>query len=363
MKSTLFKVALVIGGCLIGIIAAELVARIIKPVGGADLLFNAPDASPQGLYVLEEGVRVIPASNFTARVKSLDYSAQLRTNSLGLRGPEPETIDTKQWLALGDSFTMAVQVSETQTFAGALGAQNNVHIWNSGVDGYSTFQSALRAQSIQQALPIERLVLLFFTGNDFQDNERFWAMQKQPLPGPVGAPIPRAPVPALQGFLLRHFHLYAHYRIHQRQKQLASGQDHSLQNWKDELRIFTQDGHGRLQQLKQKTAEALKLLRKTAGDTPLIVGIAPPAFVIDTARMAPTFSLVGLDPQQAQLEAPQKVILELLTQLKIPHCDLSTALTQAQTKTAMYFEYDGHWTQAGHQVVADELQRCIEAQP
>ena len=29
---------------------------------------------------------------------------------------------------------MAVQVSEAQTFAGALGAQNNVHIWNAGVD-------------------------------------------------------------------------------------------------------------------------------------------------------------------------------------------------------------------------------------
>ena len=49
------------------------------------------------------------------------------------------------------------------------------------------------------------------------------------------------------------------------------------------------------------------MLRKTAGDTPLIVAIAPPAFVIDTARMAPTFSLVGLDPQQAALEAPQAI--------------------------------------------------------
>ena len=363
MKAQLFKGALVLGGCLIGIIVAELLARLVKPVGGADLLFNAPDASPQGLYVLENGVRVIPASHFSADVQSLDYKATIRTNALGLRGPQADAVTTKQWLALGDSFTMAVQVSEEETFAGQLGAQNNVHVWNSGVDGYSTLQAAMRAQTLQQALPIERLVLMFFTGNDFQDNERFWAMQKQPLPGPAGAPIPREKVPALQGFLLRHIHLYAHYRIHQRQKQLASGQDHSLQNWKDELRIFTTEGRGRLQQLRQKTTEALKVLRKTAGDRPLTVAIAPPAFVIDTARMAPTFSLVGLDPQQAALEAPQKAILELLVQLKIPHCDLSTALTQGQQSEPMYFEFDGHWTKAGHRVVGAELQKCMEAQP
>ena len=363
MKTNLFKGALVIGGCLIGLIGAELVARATKPVGGADLLFNAPDASPQGLYVLEDGVRVVPAANFSAHVKSLDYSAHLRTNTFGLRGPEAESITSKQWLALGDSFTMAVQVPEKQTFAGQLGKQNGVHIWNAGVDGYSTFQSALRAQSIQQNLPIERLILMFFTGNDFQDNERFWAMQRQPLPGPAGSPIPRDPVSPIQGFLLRHFHLYAHYRIYQRQAQLSSGQDHSLQNWKDELRIFTREGQGRLQQLRQKTTEALTMLRNTAGEIPLLVAIAPPAFVIDTPRMAPTFSLVGLDPEQVNLEAPQQTILELLTQLKIPHCDLSTALTQAQVTAPMYFEFDGHWTQAGHEVVANELQRCIGAQP
>lgn len=363
MKNHIFKGALILGGCLIGLISAELLARMVKPVGGADLLFNAPDASPQGLYVLEKDIRVIPASNFSAHVQSLDYQAELRTNGLGLRGPSEKEITGQQWLALGDSFTMAVQVSEADSFAGRLGTQNKVHVWNAGVDGYSTFQSAMRAKTLQAQLPIERMMVMFFTGNDFQDNERFWAMQNQPLPGPVGAPIPREKVPALQGFLLRHIHLYAHYRIHQRQSQLASGSDHSLQNWKDELRIFTSEGRGRLQHLRQKTTEALKMLKQSAGNIPLLVAIAPPAFVIDTDRMAPTFSLVGLDPQQAELEAPQKAILELLAQLKIPHCDLSAALAQGQASEPMYFEFDGHWTKAGHQVVAAELQNCLAAQP
>ena len=106
---------------------------------------------PHKASMSSNGVRVIPASNFSADVQSLDYKATLRTNALGLRGPQADAVTTKQWLALGDSFTMAVQVSEEETFAGQIGAQNNVHVWNSGVDGYSTFQAAMRAQTLQQS--------------------------------------------------------------------------------------------------------------------------------------------------------------------------------------------------------------------
>lgn len=361
MKSIVKKFILTVFGIVIGCVAAEATARLINPIGGADLLFNAPDASPQGLYVLEKDIRVVPASNFSANIKSLDYNATLQTNALGLRGPEPDVISQPQWLALGDSFTMAVQVSEDDTFAGQLGRLNDSHVWNAGVDGYSTFQSALRARSIKEELPIERVVLLFFTGNDFQDNERFLAMKNHPLPGKVGDPIPRAPVSATSGFLLRHSHLYAHYRIHQRQRQLADGTDHSLQNWKDELRLFTTQGSNRLKQLSHRTKEALQRLKEAIGDTPLTVAVAPPAFVVDTERMKSTFTLVGLDPEQAALDAPQKEILELLMRLNISHCDLSTALHEGQKQKAMYFDFDGHWTQAGHQVVADEINDCIGA--
>lgn len=362
MKGILPKFFLGFIGLIVGASLAEGLARSFRPIGGADLLFNAPDASPMGLYVLADSLRVIPASNFQSEIRSLDYSATLRTNEIGLRGPPTEQITDPQWLALGDSFTMAVQVSERESFAGELGQQNAVHVWNAGVDGYSTFQAALRARQIQNQLPIERIILTFFTGNDFQDNERFWAMQRNPLPGPVGSPIPRESVPLLTGFLLRHSHLYAHYRIYKRQKVIQSGQDHSKENWKDELQIFTTSGQGRLKQLRQRTREALKALKKEAGERPLMVAIAPPAFVIDIDRMKATFSLVGLDPESAKLESPQQAILEELIQQNIPHCDLSTALKVGQQQDNMYFEFDGHWTPAGHQIVAKQIGQCMETQ-
>ena len=79
---------------------------------------------------------------------------------------------------------MSVQVDQEDTFSGQLSNKAGTQIWNAGVDGYSTWQATLRVQQIKERLPIKRVLLTFFTGNDFQDNERFLAMQRSPLPGP-----------------------------------------------------------------------------------------------------------------------------------------------------------------------------------
>ena len=121
-----FRLGLVTGGLLLGIVLAEVIVRMIGLPGDSDLLFNSPESSPIGLYVLDQQTRVIPAANFSAQVHSLDYKVQLRTNSLGLRGPEK--VDKPQWIAVGDSFTMAVQVDESETFAELIGNSINKHL-------------------------------------------------------------------------------------------------------------------------------------------------------------------------------------------------------------------------------------------
>ena len=66
---------------------------------------------------------------------------------------------------------MAVQVSEEDTFMGQL-SSDSTYVWNGGVDGYSTWQTAKIATTPSTELPIEHVIHTFFTGNDFQDNER-----------------------------------------------------------------------------------------------------------------------------------------------------------------------------------------------
>lgn len=361
MKKNLFRLLLLIGGLIVGLLVCEVVARFPAFPSDSDLLFNSPETSPVGLYVLDKEARIIPASNFSAQARSLGFSSSLRTNQLGLRGPQQDEVQTEQWLALGDSFTMSVQVSEEESFAGILGSSFNTHVWNGGVDGYSTWQATIRYKQIQKQLPIKHVVLTFFTGNDFQDNDLFLVQKNHPLPGQPGDPIPREKTPSWKLFLLKYSYLYAHYRIYEQRTKVQT-HIQQAQNWKQELSLFNAIGQQRLQRLSQKTEQALRELRQiTQKDgVSLTVAIAPPAFVVDQKRANDTFKLVGLNPQQARLDAPQQAVIGILKRLRIRACDLTPALQRQAEGT--YFVTDGHWTPKGHQIVAQTIQTCIKAQ-
>ena len=162
MKKWLMRIALLLVGTMIGIGLAEGIARIPQFPSDSDLLFNSPDSSPMGLYVLDKQTRILPAKNFSTQARSLGLSAPLRTNELQLRGPQSNTIQGTQWLAVGDSFTMSVQVSEEDSFQGQLGSLQKAYIWNGGVDGYPTWQAGIRYEQIRHKLPIKRVILTFF---------------------------------------------------------------------------------------------------------------------------------------------------------------------------------------------------------
>ncbi len=337
----------------------ELTARLIAPNEAADLLFNASDASPMNLYVVDNSTRVTTAPNLDTTIESLDYQVRIRTNELGLRGPTVESIpqNTEHWIALGDSFTMSVQVNEEDSFAGLLSTKTGAHVWNAGVDGYSTWQATLRLKQISEHLKIQRVLLTFFTGNDFQDNERFLAMQRSPLPAAAGSPIPRPTVSPLDKWLLQHSYIYAHYRIYLKIQSLGTKNDFSKGNWQDELRLFSTDGDKRRRQLRQSTTKALRELQQYTrrNQMELMVAVAPPAFVIHPERLDATFTLVDLDPTRADVHAPQNEVLDILKDLKILSCDLTPSLEEV---SAPYFTFDGHWTPSGHAAVAKTISSC-----
>ncbi len=79
--------------------------------------------------------------------------------------------------------------------------------------------------------------------------------------------------------------------------------------------------------------------------------------------MAATFSLVGLDPDRGRPDAPRQALLGLLRELGLQACDLSPALLGAVGDRPLYFPWDGHWTAAGHAVVAQRLAACIAEAP
>ncbi len=149
----------------------------------------------------------------------------------------------------------------------------------------------------------------------------------------------------------------------QRVAALARPDSPERGRWRSELELFTREGERRRNGVRGETERALEELKRatTQRGQRLLVAVAPPAFVIDPARVAPTLSLVGLDPASAELDAPAALLLDILRRMDIAACDLSPALRAAGDPASLYFTWDGHWTPRGHAVVADALAACLDA--
>jgi len=364
-RTTLARAGLVVAGLLIGVLLAEVLARAIAPDAAADLLFDAPSNAPAGMYMADEKLGWSPSPGFRGTLRSLGYSVPIAFNQLGHRGQEPT--GTGGWLVLGDSFTLAAQVRESDTFVARLRSVGHT-THNAGADGYSTWHGRVRYQRAQQQLQPDGVLLVYFLGNDPGDDERFsggmhmlpGATHGEPLPALVGNPV--------EAFFAQRSYIYGQLRVWMRRRALAAGSGdlHTTDKWRAELQAFTTSGQGKLQQvLNRGSRRALRELRDDVrrGGGRLVVALAPPAFVIDANRRAATFSLVGLDPATADVDAPAGLLTAELRHLGIANCDLTDPLRAAhaaEPSEALYFTYDGHWTAAGHAVVADALAACIQ---
>jgi hypothetical protein len=357
------KVLLSLGGVLVGLGLAELGARLITPHAAADLLYNAPDNAPDGLYSTDNMVFSVPTPGFEAVQQSIGYAVRLRIDENGLRGEAPGEKRMPRWLALGDSFTMAAQVNEADTFVQRLGLGMGWQVLNGGVDGYGTWQALKRYQALDEKLQLDGVLLVFFAGNDLSDNERWPQIQAEAARMTPGRPLARPPVHPVHAWLYKRSVLYARYQMFRRAQELGNPKAREHHRWVSELRPFTSEGDGVLSMLLGKTRPALQALQRSVaerGDT-LVVAVAPPAFQIERERLSATFDVVGIDPATARPNRVTDGVRGLLDQLRIPSCDLVGPLRAAHEQgESVYFTYDGHWSPAGHEVVARALTRCMQ---
>ncbi len=371
LRTLLSRLGLLLGGLVFGLVASEVVARVISPPGGAHLTFNAPDGEPDNMVQPDGELRTALRPGFQGTLRLPGTSVELRVNQLGLRGEEiPPRGEKYRWLAIGDSFTFAAQVSEAESFVALLSDRAGVEVFNGGVDGDSTWQSSRRYLRVERDLQPDGVVLVYFLGNDPQDNERF------PPQPPVANPRPAPPsaraaelkprLHPLESFLFEHSFLFAHWRVWSRTRSLATRGAQDLQRWRGELEIFTRHGRGRREALMPKTRAAFEELAgfTSARGDQLLVALAPPVFVVDQARMAPTLELVGLDPATADPDGLGKAVIGELDRLGIASCDLTPALRASEAAgEAPYLHFDGHWSAEGHRAVAGALAGCLPARP
>ncbi len=352
------KLVLVLAGLAMGLLGVEVLARVVVAAEGLDLLLPGPATLPPGLYVGDEDLGHVPAPGYTATYAAAGLRVPIRINRLGLRGPEPaqDSGGRQRWLALGDSFTLGLQVREDDHFLSHLSRLQGVEVFNAGVDAYSTWQALERYRKLDEALGTGTVLLVFFLGNDILDN-------RQSDAGPA-QPVGQSSASWKERLLGRHSVLFASWRIWQTRRNLADPAHPERMALSDELWQFTRRGQTELGDLVSRSTEpALRELQSSVADRGdrLIVALAPPPLSVDGDRRAQTLELMGTSPADALPDEPARLLRELLDELGVKTCDLTPGLRGAIADGVhAYFTWEGHWTPAGHEVVATSLQSCLE---
>jgi SGNH hydrolase-like domain, acetyltransferase AlgX len=349
----LYRGLLGLGGLVAGLVLAEGVSRLVQPEAGAELLFGAPELVPAELFVADPTMGLLPRPGSQAVLQTPESRVELRFDALGLRGSGLE--EGARWLALGDSFVMALQVAEEQTFTSLLGQRRGVQVLNAGVDGHAPPQALLRFRQLAAQVQPSVVVLVVFVGNDLTEARR--------PSGPMLVPSPSAAPTGLQALLLHHSMLAAHLRVARARARLESGLDPRLRHHQDELQLFLRRrSHDRLQPAVNDLLPSILALQGEVVQqgARFVVAVAPPALAMDSDLAARTFEMLGMPTEDLDVDAPALAVEAALGRAGLTPCSLTGPLREShQAGRPPYFRFDGHWNAAGHTVVADAIDRCV----
>jgi lysophospholipase L1-like esterase len=197
------------------------VASAVATVVAVDLVllvFLGPVHVVENFYTPDPrlGYRMRPHAVFEFANPYHGYRATVRTNALGLRGPEvrvPKLPSVYRILLLGDSMTAGLEVDEEDTFAAGcerlLGARRRTEVINAGVRGYNLDNVLGFLQA--EGLGLEPdLVVYVFTDNDLITKPEF---------SPATADVSRGfSLGGVRGRLMAYSHLT--YRLELLRQQL-----------------------------------------------------------------------------------------------------------------------------------------------
>lgn len=147
---------------------AEVLTRLFVPVRNVGPLFTVSDP------VMGKRIK----KNFHTLRVTPEFTMTFTSNSLGFRGPEPDSPPTNSILFIGDSFTMGFGVNDGEEFPALIKAKldaalgkNAVNVVNTGMGniGNGRWIKFLKGEA-DQFKP--QLVVLQVMTNDFEDNVR-----------------------------------------------------------------------------------------------------------------------------------------------------------------------------------------------
>jgi hypothetical protein len=376
---------------LLPLLFLEAALRLFGPI--------LPGNYDTGAYLVrDEALGHFHVPGFDGWIKAPEFTTRVTINPQGLRDRRQsfeKPAGTFRVLFLGDSFVEAVQVQQAQGVAEQLekalnqNASRPVEVINGGVAAYGTGQEMLLLDEVGAKYQPDLVVLLFFVGNDVTNNnyrlelwgdkdseklalalKPYWDLNKdgtlRMIPGP-----PPAPRSGLSNTMRRCCLLY---------NVIETGVFNKLnQNYPREqleaiggLRtpltgLYDTQPDGDWEQA-WKISEALLVQirdRAAAMGAPLVVAggpewraLEPDAWREEISRGNPNSN--RLKSGRLQITAPTDQLGGVLDGIGVPYINLLPSFETAfQQNPRLYYEFDKHWTAAGHAVAAQAIDQAL----
>lgn len=356
MRTLARRILLGLSATLVALLLAEAALRAFS-------MEPFPSWSPRYLHVGDDALGLVPAAHFSGRQESSEYSVAIRTNSLGLRSPEPTGEPGVDVVLLGDSFAFGQGVERERTSAHLLGVElgaapgappHAVRVHNAGVMSYGTRQAVGRLRRLAAELDPDLCILLFFAGNDPLDNVR------PPLEVRAGYVVGSGrSLPWWRRVQLEIKFRWSVYRVLARavDRRAIPGRcsDHASFGFD----LFLREETPRVAGAWRATEEALAdLVRLTRGlGCPLVVAAVPTRYQVDPAWWRVHGDACGFEDARFDLERVQERLRVLCSDLDVPFLDVLPVFRGAAGEDRLYFEalLDMHLNAAGHALLAREL--------
>ena len=146
---------------LIAFAIGEVASRYLAPISPGPSIVDLSGAKQQISYVQPNNI---------FRIVTPDYDAETSITRDGYRSPAAN--GNPDVLFMGDSFTYAQGVTDTQAFPAIYCQAKNLNCANLSVPGSSTLYEVDRLESflVEKNWRPKKVHFFFFTGNDFADN-------------------------------------------------------------------------------------------------------------------------------------------------------------------------------------------------
>ena len=368
------RLALVLFGLLLPLLALELALRWLGPI--------LPGNYTTGYYLTTDPVYGrFHVRDFSGWTRTSEYTTFFRTNGLGLRGGPVSSTPTPgvdRILVTGDSFVEAAQVREEESFTQRLGRSleavdgKRYEVLNAGVGGWGTGQELLYLRNEGLALRPTLVLLVLYVGNDIGNNSA--ALERQDilemphkpyweLDGDDGLrQLPHRERPAdpddwalllgRRGSALFNFVESGFFdKFKYRELDLVGNQN---EVGKRVLRAHYSPEWEQSWQITERLLAQAAAAVAQAGVTFVVVVAPSPLQVVPDDWL----QLVRESRSDWDQDKPSQRLAEIAARRGLTLIDLLPALRSARDNGAapLYFEYDKHWTPAGHQVVAQAIE-------